>query len=225
MHVQEILATFERLGKPQTAAIYKRHGAGENVFGVLTSEIAKLQKKIKIDHVLGVELWKTENAEARLLALLISDPERLTATDADRLVTEAPVRFLGSYLCAFVARSPLCEQIMHSWMQSSDALFREMGYGVMSVRLKDAPNSLSDAELEMVLIAIEEEIHCAPNWTRHAMNGAIICIGVYKPTLRTKAIEVARRIGKLKVDHGETNCKTPDAVAYIEKVSKRKCSP
>jgi len=28
----------------------QRHGAGDNVFGALTSEIAKLQKKIKIDH-------------------------------------------------------------------------------------------------------------------------------------------------------------------------------
>ncbi len=46
MTAQDILGTLKKLGKPQTAAIYKRHGAGDNVFGVLTSEIAKLQKKI-----------------------------------------------------------------------------------------------------------------------------------------------------------------------------------
>ena len=59
MNAQDILTTLKKLGKPQTAAIYKRHGSGDNVFGTLTSEIAKLQKKINIDHALAMELWRT----------------------------------------------------------------------------------------------------------------------------------------------------------------------
>ncbi len=78
MNAQEILATLKKLGKPQTAAIYRRHGSGDNVCGVLTSEIVKLQKKIKVDHTLAMELWRTGNAEARILALQIADPEQLT---------------------------------------------------------------------------------------------------------------------------------------------------
>ncbi len=72
MNAKEILATLKKLGKPQTAAIYKRHGAGDNVFGTLTSEIGKLQKKIKTDHALALELWQTGNAEARMLALQVA---------------------------------------------------------------------------------------------------------------------------------------------------------
>ena len=90
MNAQEILATLKQLGKPQTAAIYKRHGSGDNVFGVLTSEIAKLRKKLKVDHALAAELWKTGNAEARVLALQIADPEKLTRSDADGLVRDGP---------------------------------------------------------------------------------------------------------------------------------------
>ena len=45
MNAQEVLATFKTLGKPQTAAIYKRHGLGDNVFGVLSSEVAKISKR------------------------------------------------------------------------------------------------------------------------------------------------------------------------------------
>ena len=67
MNAQEVLATLKTLGKPQTAAIYKRQGSGDNVCGVLTSEVAKIQKKIKVDHSLAMELWKTGNAEARIL--------------------------------------------------------------------------------------------------------------------------------------------------------------
>ena len=37
-----------------------------------------------------------------------------------------------------------------------------------------------------------------------------------------EAIKAAKRIGKVTVDHGDTDCKTPDAVAYIQKVKARK---
>lgn len=225
MNAHEVLTTLKRLGKPQTAAIYQRHGSGDQVFGVLTSEIAKLQKKIKVDHPLARELWKTGNAEARILALQVADPGKLTRADADGLVREGPVRFLGCYLSGLLARSPIAEATMRDWMKSPDECSREMGYAILGVRLKNDPDSVSDADAERVLATIENEIHRSPNWARYAMNGALISIGIFKPALRKKAIEAARRIGKVDVDHGKTCCKTPDAVPYIEKASKRKRCP
>lgn len=225
MNAKEILATLKKLGKPQTAAIYKRHRSGDNVFGVLTSEIAKLQKKIKTDHALAMELWDTGNAEARVLALQITDANKLTRSVADRLVKEGPVRFIGCYLSGLVARSPIAEETMRAWMKSPDEYFREMGYGILGTRLKDNPDAITDSEAEAVLATIEKEIHRSPNWARYAMNNALIAIGVFKPNLRKQAVAAATRIGKVEVDHGETNCKTPDACAYIDKASKRKRCP
>lgn len=225
MNAKEALATLKKLGKPQTAAIYQRYGCGANVFGTLTSEIARLQKKIKVDHALAMELWRTGNAEARILALLIVDPSKLTRADADGLLKDGPVRFVGCYLSGLLARSPIAAETMRSWMKSPDESTREMGYGILSARLKDDPDSISDADVERVLATIEKEIRRSPNWARYAMNGALISIGVFKPALRKQAIETARRIGKVDVDHGETSCKTPDAVPYIEKASRRKRCP
>jgi 3-methyladenine DNA glycosylase AlkD len=225
MNAEEVLAALEPLGKPQTAAIYRRHGSGERVLGVLTSELAKLQKKIKVDHALAMALWRTGVAEARILALLIADPEKLTRPDADGLIEDGPVHFVGCYLSALVARSPIAEEMMRAWMRSPDEFHREMGYGILGVRLKDDPDSIGDEDAEKVLATIEKEIHRSPNWARYAMNGALISIGVYKPALRKQAIEAAKRIGKVEVDHGETTCKTPEAVVSIEKASKRKRCP
>jgi 3-methyladenine DNA glycosylase AlkD len=222
MKAQEILATFKKLGKPQTAAIYKRYLSGDNVCGVLTSEIAKLQKKIKVDHALALELWKTGNAEARILALQVADPQKLTPADADDLLRDGPVRFVGYYLSELLSRSPMAEETMRAWMKAPDESTREMGYGILGMRLKDDSESVSDADAEKILATIEKQIHRSPNWARYAMNGALISIGVFKPALRKKAIAAARRIGKVEVDHGETYCKTPDAASYIEKAAKRK---
>ena len=225
MNTVEILATLKKLGKPETAAIYKRHGSGDNVFGTLTSEIGKLQKKIKVDHTLAMELWRTGNAEARILALQVSDPQRLTRADADRLVRDGQTHFLGCYLAGLVGRSPIATETMRSWMASSEEFTREIGYGILSVILKDEPDSLSDADAGRILKTIENEIHASPNWARYAMNGALISIGVFKPSCRNKALDAAKRIGKVKIDHGETSCKTADAVSYIGKASRHKRCP
>lgn len=222
MNSKDVLAALKKLGKPQTAAIYKRHGSGDNVFGTLTSEIVKLQKKIKLNHDLAMDLWKTGNAEARILALQIADPNVLTKDDADRFAKDGPVRFVGSYLCGLVARSPISAATMRAWMKSPDESTRELGYALLSHRLKNDSASISDTDAEKVLDSIEKQIHRSPNWARYAMNNAVIAIGVFKPTLRSTAIEVAKRIGKVEVDHGDTNCKTPDAAPYIEKAAHRK---
>ncbi len=225
MTVQEVMATLERLGKPQTAAIYRRHGSGENVFGVLTSELGKLKKKIRINHALAKALWKTGNTEARILALQVADPGRVTRADADALLKDGPVRFLGCYLCALIAQSPIAETTMRAWMKSGDEDARVMGYGILSARLKDHPGSVSSGEVAKVLATIEKKIQGSPNMARHAMNSALIAIGVFRPEFQERAIDVARRIGKVEVDHGETCCKTPDAVSYILKASKRRRCP
>ena len=170
MNTQEILATLKKAGKPQTAAIYKHHGAGDNVFGTLTSEISKLHKKIKVDHALAQELWKTGNAEARVLSLLVTDPQKLTRADADRLLKEGPVRFVGCYLSGLLGKSPIADETMRAWMKAPEEHKCEMGYGILSLRLKDDPGAISDADAEKILAMIEKEIHRSPNWARYAMN-------------------------------------------------------
>jgi 3-methyladenine DNA glycosylase AlkD len=223
MTAREIVTKLEKLGKPQTAAIYKRHGSGDNVFGVLTSDVAKVQKQIKGgDHALAMDLWKTGNVEARIIAAQIADPAKLTRAEADALVKDGPVRFVGSYLSELFARSPIAEKTMHAWMRSGDEDFRESGYGLLSARLRQDADSVSDSDAAAILATIEKQIHRSPNGARRSMNSALIAIGVWKPALRKKAIEAAKRIGRVSVDHGETNCKTPDAAAYIDKAAKRK---
>src|SRR5262245_56838232 len=222
MTAKDIVATLEKLGKPQTAAIYKRHGSGNNVFGVLTSDVAKVQKQIKGgDHALAMDLWKTGNAEARILAMQMADPAKLTRAQADAFVKDGPVRFVGGYLSSLLARSPIADKAMRAWMRSADESFREMGYGLLAARLREEAGSVSDADAAAIMATIEKEIHRSPNWARRSMNSALIAIGVFKPALRKKAIDAANRIGHVDVDHGETNCKTPDAASYIHKAAKR----
>src|SRR6059058_4473360 len=56
MNVQEALATLKSLGTEQNRKIYRRHGAGEDVYGVSFAHLKDLKKKIKTDHELAAGL-------------------------------------------------------------------------------------------------------------------------------------------------------------------------
>jgi len=112
MTTAEILATLKKSGIPQTAAIYKHYGTGDNVLGTLTSEIGRLQKKIKVDHALALDLWKTGNAEARMLALQIADPQRVTTALADTLLA-ASARRRSAALRPVSDKETLCRRNSH----------------------------------------------------------------------------------------------------------------
>ena len=191
------------------------------MFGTLTSEIGKLQKQIKVDHALALELWKSGNAEARMLAVQVADPQKVTKALAEKFLADGPVRFLGLYLAALIARSPIADKTMREWMKSPDEVTRETGYNILSARLRDDVDSISDADAGKVIATIEKQIHKSPNWARYAMNNAIIALGVWRPKVRKDAVAAATRIGKVDVNHGDTNCKTPEAVSCIEKAVKR----
>jgi hypothetical protein len=76
---------------------------------------------------------------------------------------------------------------------------------------------LEDEYFENHLRTIESSIHKAKNRVRYGMNQAVISIGVRNPKLTKLALAVAKRIGKVEVDHGDTACQTPDAASYIQK--------
>ena len=101
-------------------------------------------------------------------------------------------------------------------MASDKDRVAQCGWDVLVMRAMNdaAPN---ETWFEAWLTAIENGIHSARNRTKHAMNGAHIAIALRNPALREKAVAAARRIGKVEVDHGDTNCTTSDTESYIAK--------
>jgi hypothetical protein len=77
--------------------------------------------------------------------------------------------------------------------------------------------TLPDSYFEPLLDRIAHDLHGSKNRVRYAMNNVVIAIGVRSDALEAQAVDAAQRIGKVIVDHGETNCKTPDAIPYIQK--------
>lgn len=209
------MAQLKKLGTAQSVKTYRRHGAGKTL-GVSFANIYKLQKQIKQDHALAAKLWASGYADAQVLAALVADPAKVTSSMADQWMKIADSYGTVDYLAGLVAKSPDAQKKMQQWMESPKELPRTAGYHMLAVMLRDGA-AVSDADCRRILQTIEKEIHSSPNRARYAMNTALIGIGGYKPALTKEALAAARRIGKVEVDHGDTCCKTPDALEMIPK--------
>jgi 3-methyladenine DNA glycosylase AlkD len=216
----EVMRELESLGTAQNRKVYKRHGASDNVFGVSYANLNKLKKRIITDHDLALELWATGNHDARVLAAMIADPRQ-----ADDAMLVAWVGDLSDYVIAdavsgYINQTAFVREKSELWTQSDEEWVGTVGWNLLThLALRDT--SLPDSYFEPYLVIIERRIHTSANRIRYAMNNALIAIGMRSDVLEKQTVAAAGRIGTVDVDHGETNCKTPDAVAYIKKAKAR----
>jgi len=217
MTLAEVMRILEQAGSEQTRKTYARHGANGPMFGVRFGDLFTLMKKIDVDHALARELWASGNVDARNLALKIADPQELTSKELDRWAIENPMRMCGLYVATLAAESPHGRSKLREWLSSSDERLLAMGWTLLG-RLSDLDPSFPEDELLRRIVEIEKTIHSAPNEVRSDMNRALIAIGGHSPAMRKAVVAAAKRIGTVKVDQGDTACKTADAVATIEKM-------
>ncbi len=213
--VDEVIAELESLGTAQNRKVYARHGAKPPMFGVSFANFGKLTKRLKTDHDLALKLWRSGILDARILATFIADPARITAATAEAWVRDCSDYGLTDAICRPIGASPVARTLAEKWHRADGEWTGAAGWNLIAILTRDA--SLPDAYFEPWIDTIEREIHGRKNRVRYAMNNALIAIGIRSAALRRKATAAAKRIGAVDVDHGETGCKTPDAVAYIEK--------
>ena len=216
MEFDEVMDALEAEGSEQTCTIYARHGVQAPMFGVSYGALATLERRIRIDHELGLALWATGNHDARMLAAKIVDSDRFTARLADSWARDADSYLSAGAVADVVAQSPVGRSRSDVWRDRLGEWVASAGWGIVA-RTCEVEDAWSIAELRGLLRQIEEEIHDRPNRVRHEMNMVVIAIALRNAALARQAMSAARRIGPVSVDHGDTNCTTPKATEYIEK--------
>ena len=221
MTCDEVMARLEKAGSEQTRKTYARHGVKRPMFGVSYGELEKLRKRIKTDHLLALDLWAAGNHDARVLATMIADPAQCTPAVLCRWIDELDHQLLSGGIAKLASKTGQPRECFLIWSRSGKDLVATTAWTLVAEMAKGS-SELTDEACERLLVDIEMGITGAQNFTRYAMNNALIAIGIRNPHLEKLAIEAAERIGPVEVDHGDTACKTPDAVAYITKAKARK---
>ncbi|MFO0840757.1 MAG: DNA alkylation repair protein [Phycisphaerae bacterium] len=210
------MAALEKAGSAQTRKTYARHGVPEPMFGVSFATLKTLYKRIRIDQELAEALWSTGNFDARNLALKIADPASISSRELDRWAATPMARMCCGYIGHLAAESPHGFAKADKWLAAKDETLQSAAWSLVGA-LAMIDESIADAWFAERLARIEQTIHSAPNALRYIMNSALINIGCRNAALRKSAAAAAKRLGTIEVDHGDTDCKTPDAREYIEK--------
>ncbi|XDD51286.1 DNA alkylation repair protein [Leptospira sp. WS92.C1] len=222
MNIDEAMKELERMGSPSVKKIFLNHGAKEPLFGVKVADLKKIQKKVKKDNELSLELYKTGNADAMYLAGLIADEKRIQKKDLQFWVKNSGSPMISEYTVAWIAaESKYGWELAREWIRSPKESIASSGWSTFSSLLSIFPDDQIDSkEILKLLKIVESTIHDSKNRVKYCMNGFVIATGSFYPKLFKEALETAKKIGKVEVMMGATACKVPDSTEYIRKFEK-----
>ena len=95
------------------------------MFGVKFGDLAKLQKRIKVDQILASEMWHTGNHDARLLACMVADVTAITEKQLTAWASEVKDTSTAEALAALASRTPMAVKIREVWL--ADPKMRRAG--------------------------------------------------------------------------------------------------
>ncbi len=219
MTLDEVMNELEEHGNEQTKKVLMTHGAIEPFFGVKVSDLKPIQKKIKKNYQLALDLYNTGNSDAMYLAGLIADEEKMTISDFEKWIDGAYWYYISEYAVPHVlAESKFAIPLSMKWIESENLHAIAAGWATISAILAIKPNEDLDLDwLKSLLERVGNTINNQNDRVRYVMNGYVISIGTNVPELQSEAISTAETIGKVKVDMNGTACKVPLATAYIQK--------
>ncbi|HWB03958.1 MAG TPA: DNA alkylation repair protein [Verrucomicrobiales bacterium] len=202
MTAKDIVAELKTLGNaPAKKNWMNNGGAKEPCFGVKVEDMKKIQKRIKMDYQLALDLYDTGIADVMYFAGLIADDAKMTKKDLQKWVEAANSAWVAEYMVPWVASASLHGREMAlKWMDSKDEKIAAAGwqtYGSLVAIKDDAELDL--AEIKSLLQRAAKAIHQQPDGIKFAMNNFVIAIGCHVKPLHPAAVETANGIGKVAV--------------------------
>lgn len=229
MTLKEALTQLESLGDEKHRAYNLKpapHGipAGKlKQYGCSSGDLRALAKKIKSNHELALELWKTGNIDAQLLAILLMKPKELSAKELDKMVREATFYGVADWFNAYIVKEqPDAEKetLREKWMRDKNGWAARAGWNLMASKIN---NAAKDEELDVgrLLDRIEKEMPKAPPETQWTMNNTLMAIGIHHAAHRKRAIAIGEKIGLYKDWPMSKGCIIPYAPIAINELVKR----
>jgi 3-methyladenine DNA glycosylase AlkD len=192
---EDVLDRLRKLASPGGREGMARFGINpESALGVRIPDLRRLAKELGRDHSLALALWKTGVHEARILASMVDEPERVTERQMESWVRAFDSWDLCDQVCGnLFDRTSLARPKTEEWMRRNEEFVKRAGFALAAwraVHAREAP----DSDFERLLPLIEREADDQRNFVKKAASWALRQIGKRNRSLNRKAIPVARRL-------------------------------
>ena len=193
--VAESLRWLERTGTKRNREGMARYGIiSPKAFGLGVAPLRARAKRLGRDHALALALWETGWFEARMLAVLVDDPAKVTPSQMDRWARDFDNWAICDTACfALFDRTPHAWKKIALWSRHKDEFVKRAGFALLaSVALHDkgAPDAPFVRGLRLIEAAATDE----RNFVKKAVNWALRAIGGRNRVLHREATAVAERL-------------------------------
>ena len=196
INVNEALAWLEEHSSRKIRdEMLPRYGINApKAFGVSVANLHKLAKITGRNHEFALALWETGWYEARMLASLVDEPERVTPAQMDRWCRDFDNWGICDTVCFHLFdRSPHAYRKVEQWAKRRDEFVRRGAFALMaSLALHD--KKTSDDHFTKWFPLIEEGANDERNFVKKGVSWALRGIGKRNPKLKSAAIRVAERL-------------------------------
>ena len=216
MTKEEVLKLLEKNKNERGIANWNRMMGGKiKSYGIGLTKLKKLAKKIVKNHKLALELWALPIYDARVLSVLIEEPKEVTEEQVNRQVKDTEYWMMSYIYCSnLLPKVPFVKEKTVEWASKKDTIQRRCGYLLLYELAKD-DSKLPDSFFLPYLSILEKNIQKEENFVKDAMNCALFGIGKRSKALNKRAIEAAKKIGKVEVDYGDNSCQAIDCLKHL----------
>jgi 3-methyladenine DNA glycosylase AlkD len=166
----------------------------EKRLGISIPELRKLARETGKNHDLAMELWKSGIAEARILAGMIGDPQKLTEKQMEDWVKDFDSWDVCDQVCMnLFDKSPLAWKKVYDWSEREEEFVKRAAFALIAC-LAWHDKKAEDGRFIELLTLIRREAVDNRNFVKKAVNWALRHIGKRNKILNTAAIDAAREI-------------------------------
>ena len=197
-YVDNVIDKLKSKAQPENLQGMTRYGIPpEYRLCIPVPELRKLAKEIGRDHKLALDLWRRGIGEARILAAMIDDPDKLTEEQMEDWVKDIDAWDICDQVCMnLFSKNQLAWKKIVDWSEREEEFVKRTAFSLIAC-LAWNDKKASDNEFLELLHVIVREATDERNFVKKAVNWALRNIGKRNLNLNKAAINTAKEIQQL----------------------------
>jgi 3-methyladenine DNA glycosylase AlkD len=193
--VDNVVAQLKRMGDKRYRDGMARFAIpSANAFGFPVGELHKLAKRLGQSHELALALWDAEWYEARMLAVFVDEPSRVTPAHMDRWCRDFDSWAICDTACFHLFdRTPHAWRKIYSWAKRKPEFQKRAAFALRASLALHDKRTDDDERFVDSLQLVEQSASDERNFVRKAVNWALRAIGK-RAGLRDAAVAAAKRL-------------------------------
>ncbi len=193
-----VIKKLQSLSNPENIKGMARFGISpDKAFGISKPELRALAKEIGKDHRLALQLWETGYLEARIIASLIDEPEKVTESQMDKWVKDFDSWDVCDQCCInLFDKTPFVLKKIKKWSRAKEEYVKRAAFSLLAVIAVHDKKAADPVFIKFFPI-IKRESTDKRNFVKKAANWALRQIGKRNIVLNKEAIKLAKEIQKI----------------------------